>query len=309
METHPCPPPEATWKGCSTSRLDAARLPHVSAHVASCRACQTMLESLTAGPSPDASSWCGPTAADSRLPPPAFLDRMKQTVPAPRPSRAIVPQPAAPANAAPPTEPFPILERYEILGVLGRGAEAVVYKARRRAAGRVVALKMLRDCDRARPEAVARLRAEAETLARLRHPNVVRIHEVGDADGRPFLAMEYIDGGTLSARLAGGSLPARESAALVEVLALACPRTRTGRASCTATSSPPTSCWPATAWSRQRSATSAWRGGCRQARARRAPAGCWARRPTWPRSRRAAKDEALTWPATSTHSVRFCIAC
>ncbi len=82
--------------------------------------------------------------------------------------------------------------------------------------------KMLRDADRAQPQALLRFRLEAETLARLHHPNIVQVYEVGSAGGRPFFAMECVEGGTLSARLTGGQpQPARDSAALVEALARA----------------------------------------------------------------------------------------
>ncbi len=80
---------------------------------------------------------------------------------------------------------------------------------------------MLRDADHAVPESLERFRREAETLARLRHPHIVQVYEVGSQGGRPFFALEYIDGGPLSARLTGQPQPARESAALLETLARA----------------------------------------------------------------------------------------
>jgi WD40 repeat protein len=105
---------------------------------------------------------------------------------------------------------------YEVLGELARGGGGVVYRARHRALGRVVALKLLSG-----PSAEAG-RREAEAAARLEHPHIVRLYEVGGTpDGRPFLAMEYIPGGTLADRLAAGPLPAAEAAALAETLARA----------------------------------------------------------------------------------------
>src|SRR5262249_4329382 len=67
----------------------------------------------------------------------------------------------------------------------------------------------------------ARFRTEAEAVARLQHANVVQIYEVGEHDGRPFLAMEYVDGGSLLAMVAGKPQPALEAARLVETLAWA----------------------------------------------------------------------------------------
>src|SRR5262249_30799727 len=62
-------------------------------------------------------------------------------------------------------------------------------------------------------------RVEAEAVARLQHPNIVQIHDVGEAAGRPFFALEYVAGGSLAERLAGQPLPPRDAARLVETLA------------------------------------------------------------------------------------------
>jgi formylglycine-generating enzyme required for sulfatase activity/tetratricopeptide (TPR) repeat protein len=110
---------------------------------------------------------------------------------------------------------------YEILAELGRGGTGVVYQARQVRLGRVVALKMILAGAQAGARDRARFRAEAEALARLQHPNVVQIHEVGDDGGRPYLALEYVDGGTLADKLRGTPQPAREAARLVETLARA----------------------------------------------------------------------------------------
>ncbi len=105
---------------------------------------------------------------------------------------------------------------YEILGELGRGGMGVVYRARSRSLGRLVALKMnLSDDAHVRPY----LHREAEALARLQHPNIVQIFEVGEHDGRPFLAIELVEGGSLHQKLAGQPQPPRAAAELVETLA------------------------------------------------------------------------------------------
>src|SRR5204863_8348885 len=67
----------------------------------------------------------------------------------------------------------------------------------------------------------ARFRSEAEAVARLQHPNIVQVYEVGEAAGRPYLVLEYAAGGSLARRLSGAPLPAREAAQLVEPLARA----------------------------------------------------------------------------------------
>src|SRR5262245_16133148 len=110
---------------------------------------------------------------------------------------------------------------YTILGELGRGGMGVVYLARQPLLSRLVALKMVLAGEHAGPERRSRFLAEADAIARLRHPNIVQVYEAGEHNGQPFLALEYIDGGTLADRLGGAQQPARESAALVEVLARA----------------------------------------------------------------------------------------
>jgi serine/threonine-protein kinase len=96
----------------------------------------------------------------------------------------------------------------------------VVYRARHLALKRTVALKMLA-AGHPHPAEWARFRTEAEAIARLQHPNIVQIHEVGEADGRPFLALEYVAGGSLAERLAGKPLATGDAARLVAALAVA----------------------------------------------------------------------------------------
>jgi serine/threonine protein kinase len=110
---------------------------------------------------------------------------------------------------------------YDLLGVLGRGAMGVVYKARHQRLNRIVALKMILAGGHAGEAELVRFRTEAETVARLRHPGVVQIYDVGEHAGLPYLALEYCDGGSLADRLAGTPLPPAQAAALVEHLARA----------------------------------------------------------------------------------------
>ena len=127
----------------------------------------------------------------------------------------------APPLRAPLATGLPHLAGYEVLNVLGRGGMSVVYRARQSTPSRIVALKVLLSGSHADAERRARFRAEADAFARLRHPNIVQIHEVGEHDGLPFLVLEYVDGGTLADRLAGIPLPPRQAAALTEQLARA----------------------------------------------------------------------------------------
>ena len=110
--------------------------------------------------------------------------------------------------------------QYEVLDTLGHGGMGVVYKARQKGLNRIVALKMILS-PHAGPRERARFRAEAEAAARLQHPNIVQIYEVGSHDGCPYLTMELIDGQSLDERLAEGPLSAVTSAELVQTLARA----------------------------------------------------------------------------------------
>jgi hypothetical protein len=114
-----------------------------------------------------------------------------------------------------------VIPGYEVLGELGRGGMGIVYKARQTKLGRLVALKMILSGAHADPEERQRFLTEAEAVARLQHPNIVQIHEVGEADGHPFFSPEFCPGGSLAARLNGTPRPPGRAAELVEALAAA----------------------------------------------------------------------------------------
>src|SRR6185436_17114782 len=86
---------------------------------------------------------------------------------------------------------------------------------------RYVALKMVLNGAHAGPKELARFRAEAAAIARLQHPNIVQIYEVGEAAGRPYFALEYVAGGSLAQHLHHTLQPLRPAAQLVETLARA----------------------------------------------------------------------------------------
>jgi serine/threonine-protein kinase len=113
----------------------------------------------------------------------------------------------------------PAIPGYEILAELGRGGMGVVYKVRQTSVNRLVALKMILAGGHAGQTQLARFLAEAEAVAQLEHPNLVRLYEVGQHDGLPYFTMEFVAGGSLSQRLDGTPLPATEAARLVEQLA------------------------------------------------------------------------------------------
>jgi WD40 repeat protein/serine/threonine protein kinase len=123
--------------------------------------------------------------------------------------------------AVPSLAPVKRVAGYEILEELGRGGMGVVYRARQPQLDRLVAIKMILAGAHADPAHHDRFLAEARAVARLHHPNIVQIFEVGDHDGCPFLALEYVPGGSLDKLQRGEPMPQRSAANLVEILARA----------------------------------------------------------------------------------------
>ena len=132
--------------------------------------------------------------------------------------RANPPDDTAPTPAALPRE----FGDFELIEELGRGGMGVVYKARQKSPDRVVALKMVREAHLASDADRARFRAEAEAAARLQHPHIVTVYEVGTQAGQAYFCMEYVEGWTLAEKLAHvGPFPPRDAARLVAQVARA----------------------------------------------------------------------------------------
>ncbi len=104
---------------------------------------------------------------------------------------------------------------FELIKELGRGGMGVVYLARQLSLQRLVAIKLMRDARLSSEQDRARFRAEATNAARLKHPNIVAVHEVGEFDGQPYFVMEYIPGWTLSQVHAEQKLTPRQAAKLL----------------------------------------------------------------------------------------------
>jgi WD40 repeat protein/predicted Ser/Thr protein kinase len=135
------------------------------------------------------------------------------------------PSGAGPTLPRPPREadrsPLPDVAGYEVQKELGRGGMGVVYQARQLALKRAVALKMIRLARHAGPDDHKRFRVEAEAVARLQHPNIVQIYEIGESAGLPYFSLEYVEGGTLREQLAAAPLAPADAARLVAKLARA----------------------------------------------------------------------------------------
>ena len=124
-----------------------------------------------------------------------------------------------PANDRP--RHLPSIPGYEVLSVLGTGATGIVYDARQVSPRRRCALKMMLAGEHARIADIDRFVRGATAAARLQNPNIVRIYTVGSHEGQPFLAMEFVGGGSLADRLSGDHWPPREAAEMIAGLASA----------------------------------------------------------------------------------------
>lgn len=116
---------------------------------------------------------------------------------------------------------IPEIPGHDQLELIGSGGMGFVFKARQLKPERQVAVKLMRAGSQASLEEFARIRAESVALARLRHPNIVKVFEVGEADGQPYFTMEFVEGGTLAEMLAVAPMSPLAAAEMVCTLARA----------------------------------------------------------------------------------------
>jgi tetratricopeptide (TPR) repeat protein len=197
-------------------------------HIAGCTRCLTVIRTLQRedGLVSALRAW----GRSGRLPSDevdnVLIDRLCQLVPRSRPATLVDADGAETVEGlvgvvAPAAAPDELgrIGPYGILRVLGSGSMGLVCAVRQERPRRVVALKMLVVDPRAGQQRLERFRSESEILARLRHPHIVQVHEVGEYGGRAYFTMEYAEGGSLARRLATAPLPAREAAVLTATLA------------------------------------------------------------------------------------------
>jgi WD40 repeat protein/serine/threonine protein kinase len=228
-----CPSSELLEQLLDEELTDANRRA-VSAHVNECTACQAALEQLTT----KAEVSNVPLSSVQRLsgaePLAPFLAQLKEA--SVREKVAVLSSfkesalsgtaessPAGQKKAvmASTGSGIPVVPGYEILGELGRGGMGVVYKARQVGLKRLVALKMILAGPHAGPKDLARFRQEAEAVARLHHPNIVQIYDIGEANGTAYIALEFVEEGNLVQRLRGDPQPMETTVRLLETLARA----------------------------------------------------------------------------------------
>lgn len=124
-------------------------------------------------------------------------------------------------RARPTLDEKPQVPGYEVLEMIGRGGMGVVFKAVHSRLGRVVALKQVLSGPLASDEDLQRFQTEASAVAQMQHSGIVQIYEIGESQGRPFIALEFVEGGTLAEKLAGNPISGQQAAALAAPLARA----------------------------------------------------------------------------------------
>jgi serine/threonine protein kinase len=212
-----CPdhPDERLLRAFAAGTIGDDLLDQVAAHLRTCSPCGTKVEGFLAGDKFVDRLRVAANVSDATL---SDFERARVVRALRRELQRSV-EPARNTSGTPP--PPQAVGEYVILREVGRGGMGVVYQARHRELHRTVALKMILAGGFASEEHRARFRREAELAARVEHPSIVQIHEVGTHDGHPFLVMEWVDGGTLAAQLGGEAWPPHQAAGLVEMLARA----------------------------------------------------------------------------------------
>jgi serine/threonine protein kinase len=223
----PSCPSDEQLTGLLADALSAAERDALAGHVEGCASCQEQLAHLSE--TPDAEVWrLAEHAPRGSRAEEGVMRRLKQM-----PSWLTLPPASQAAKAAENSPPpklrrpaavsceWPAVPGYEILGELGRGGMGVVYQARQIGLQRIVALKMVLTGTQAGPKDLARFRAEAAAIARLQHPNIVQVYDVGESAGRPYFVLEFVAGGSLAQHLQGTPQPVRPAAQFVETLARA----------------------------------------------------------------------------------------
>jgi serine/threonine protein kinase len=168
-----------------------------------CTACHTEISE------PTGSALCPKCTANQQAPSEEHLDETQTNVgfPPPRPEE----------NNRPlrPEELDALLPDYEVLELIGLGGMGAVYKARSIRIGRMLAIKTLPAWIASSEDARQRFQREAQTLAAVNHPNIVTIHNIGEAENLPYIVMEYVDGVDLQQLIQSGTMEPKHALKLI----------------------------------------------------------------------------------------------
>jgi serine/threonine protein kinase/Leucine-rich repeat (LRR) protein len=218
MATDPCPQQDQL-SAYAFGTLDESHARGVAEHVEHCPACDRTLQRLDREEDTIITQLRAPSTADPFLSETGFQTRLPVL-------ESMAGDPAlllsgGSAEAPPAREELPELREYRLLEKLGEGGMGAVYKALHTRLDKVVAVKVLPRGRLKDPAVVARFEREMKVIGRLEHPNVIRAHDAGEADGVHFLVMEHLDGADL-ARVADrfGRLPIADACELVRQAAL-----------------------------------------------------------------------------------------
>ena len=200
----------------------------VGEHIETCAACEATLDGLVQGELP--LNWSLLRAATPDAPLPRFLQELSQQA-APEGwhfgsdgsgrDSVVEPLEEDPGRQTNQPDKMPYINGYVVQEEIGRGGSGVVYRGLHRRLRRTVAIKTLPTIGHSERGSVERFQREAESLARLQHPNIVQIFEAGESAGIPFLAIEFVDGPTLSQYLHTNPVSVKTAAAIMQTLARA----------------------------------------------------------------------------------------
>lgn len=216
---NPCPDRE-TLEQFLLGELDGTAADTVENHLSTCSVCDSRLASIPAD-DPLSSIVGRKSAVLEAVSSEQLEELLDYLLSGPVPSFEAEPDSERVELLDPPKKPDEIgrIGPYRVLRELGRGGMGVVYLAEDTRLPRTVALKIVKGSRLDDPHYRERFRLEADAMARLQHPNIVPVYEAGDYRGRPFLALEFVAGGTLANHLQGRPQPPAAAAALIATLA------------------------------------------------------------------------------------------
>lgn len=216
-------PDRATLEAFAAGRLEDERFSSVASHLEACEDCGRLVDAFSLRQDPlwaNIADLLSPESSDTELRADPSTARTvvlpANTYPSGGDTLPVTGQGAGSSSVQGKGQPF---GNYLLLAEVARGGMGVVYKAQQLKLKRLVALKMIKSGQLADDDAIKRFYTEAEAAARLNHPGIVPIYEVGQHEDRHFFSMAFVEGESLEKRISGTPLPAREAAILMQAIA------------------------------------------------------------------------------------------